>query len=88
MKRILITLIAAVAALVPAAARDSRADGFNDGWRFHLGEVAGAEAPGYDDSGWRKLDLPHDWAIEGDFSKDNPSGTGGGALPGDRKSVV
>lgn len=82
MKRILITLIAAVAALVPAAARDSRAAGFNDGWRFHLGEVAGAEAPGYDDSGWRKLDLPHDWAIEGDFSKDNPSGTGGGALPG------
>lgn len=82
MKRILITLIAVVAAIVPAAARDSRADGFNDGWRFHLGEVAGAEAPGYDDSGWRKLDLPHDWAIEGDFSKDNPSGTGGGALPG------
>lgn len=82
MKRILITLIAAVAALVPAAARDSRAAGFNDDWRFHLGEVAGAEAPGYDDSRWRKLDLPHDWAIEGDFSKDNPSGTGGGALPG------
>jgi beta-galactosidase len=26
--------------------------------------------------------LPHDWAIEGDFSQDNPSGTGGGALPG------
>lgn len=82
MKRLLITLIAAVAALAPAAARDSRAAGFNEGWRFHLGEVAGAEAPGYDDSGWRKLDLPHDWAIEGDFSKDNPSGTGGGALPG------
>ncbi|MDE6161312.1 MAG: beta galactosidase jelly roll domain-containing protein, partial [Muribaculaceae bacterium] len=55
---------------------------FNDGWRFHLGEVAGAETPGFDDSGWRTLDLPHDWAIEGDFSQDNPSGTGGGALPG------
>lgn len=26
--------------------------------------------------------MPHDWAIEGEFSKDNPSGTGGGALPG------
>lgn len=33
-------------------------------------------------SGWISLNLPHDWAIEGDFSKDNPSGTGGGALPG------
>ena len=31
---------------------------------------------------WRILNLPHDWAIEGEFSRDNPSGTGGGALPG------
>ena len=58
-----------------------RAD-FNDGWRFHLGDVAEASAPAFDDSGWRELDLPHDWAVEGDFSQDNPSGTGGGALPG------
>ena len=26
--------------------------------------------------------MPHDWAIEGDFSSGNPSGAGGGALPG------
>ena len=26
--------------------------------------------------------MPHDWAVEGDFSIENPSGTGGGALPG------
>lgn len=30
----------------------------------------------------RKLNLPHDWAIEGTFSEKNPSGCGGGALPG------
>ena len=30
----------------------------------------------------RLLDLPHDWAIEGDFSANNPSGASGGALPG------
>ena len=36
----------------------------------------------YDDSGWRRLDVPHDWAIEGDFYAGNPSGAGGGALPG------
>lgn len=35
-----------------------------------------------DDSKWRVLDLPHDWAVEGDFNRDNPSGTGGGALQG------
>ena len=28
------------------------------------------------------LCLPHDWAIEGDFYAGNPSGAGGGALPG------
>lgn len=36
----------------------------------------------YNDSHWRKLSLPHDWAIEGDFYAGNPSGAGGGALPG------
>lgn len=55
---------------------------FNDDWKFHLGDVPDASSPDFDDSSWRLLDLPHDWAIEGDFNKDNPSGIGGGALPG------
>ncbi len=55
---------------------------FNDGWRFHLGDINGAERADFNDSDWRNLALPHDWAIEGDFSDDNPSGAGGGALPG------
>ncbi len=55
---------------------------FNDDWKFHLGDVPEASAPDFDDSSWRSLELPHDWAVEGDFSRDNPSGTGGGALPG------
>ena len=45
-------------------------------------EMIRASRPDYNDADWRKLNLPHDWAIEGEFSKDNPSGTGGGALPG------
>lgn len=28
-------------------------------------------------NGWRTVDLPHDWSIEGEFSKDNPTGQGG-----------
>lgn len=55
---------------------------FNDSWTFHLGDVPQASDPDFDDSAWRVLNLPHDWAVEGDFSQDNPSGTGGGALPG------
>lgn len=32
--------------------------------------------PGYDDSGWRKLNLPHDWGIEGPFKQEYPGDTG------------
>lgn len=64
------------------ALQSGRSDSFNSGWRFNLGDIAGAEGKNFDDSGWRPLSLPHDWAIEGDFSEDNPSGAGGGALPG------
>lgn len=63
-------------------ASDSSREEFNTGWRFALIDNDSVASPAYDDSNWRKLNLPHDWAIEGDFSESNPSGTGGGALPG------
>ena len=40
---------------------------FNKGWRFYKGEANNAESLNFDDSLWRLLDLPHDWAIEGPF---------------------
>ena len=40
---------------------------FNDSWRFYNAEAEGAEQPNFDDSKWRNLNLPHDWAIEGPF---------------------
>ena len=57
---------------------------FNKAWKFCLNIEADKNpaAPDFNDKGWRTLDLPHDWAIEGDFNEHNPSGTGGGALPG------
>jgi len=55
---------------------------FDRAWRFHLGDVPGAQEATFDDSAWRRLDLPHDWSIEGEFSDTNPAGAGGGALPG------
>ncbi|MBD9295035.1 MAG: DUF4982 domain-containing protein [Bacteroidales bacterium] len=42
-----------------------------DGWRFHRGEADGAFMPTYDDSGWDKVSVPHDWAITGPFSIEN-----------------
>lgn len=55
---------------------------FDKGWNFHLGDVPHAESTSFTDKGWRLLDLPHDWSIEGSFSKDNPAKPEGGALPG------
>jgi beta-galactosidase len=40
------------------------------GMSYHNGKAGsgwGAAAPMYDDSAWRKVDLPHDWAVEGPF---------------------
>ncbi len=52
---------------------------FNDGWRFLKAEAPGAQDPAFDDSQWREVQLPHDWAIEGPFDpKLNPHT---GALP-------
>src|SRR5579862_805 len=65
----------------PAQSTRTRAD-FDQGWRFHLGDVAGAQDPSISDADWRSLNLPHDWSIEGKFSKDNPATPEGGALPG------
>ena len=55
---------------------------FNDDWKFILEDDKNFSSVKYDDSNWRNLNLPHDWAIEGNFSIDNPSGVTGGALPG------
>ena len=34
------------------------------------GLAGGAAAPGYDDTTWREVTLPHDWAVEGPFDPD------------------
>ncbi len=39
-------------------------DSFDTGWKFHKGVLSGAEASDFDISGWREVDLPHDWSIE------------------------
>ena len=55
---------------------------FDAGWLFVLADSVQMSRPEYNDRHWRRLDLPHDWAVEGDFMASNPSGAGGGALPG------
>ncbi|MEI6554295.1 MAG: beta-galactosidase GalB [Paludibacter sp.] len=42
----------------------------------NLGANVSYTQPGFDDSAWRKLDLPHDWAIEGPFKQEYKGKTG------------
>jgi beta-galactosidase len=35
--------------------------GLGQGWKFHKGDVAGAQNPGFDDAGWDDVSLPHTW---------------------------
>ena len=46
---------------------------FDDGWHFRIGDDPAAKQPGFDDSHWRILNLPHDWSIEDTV---NPPPTG------------
>ncbi|MET3501976.1 beta-galactosidase [Mucilaginibacter rubeus] len=70
-----------LATLKPFAQIRQKLD-FDKSWRFNLGAVENGEKTTLNDSKWRVLNLPHDWSIEGKFSKDNPATPEGGALPG------
>jgi len=55
---------------------------FDDGWKFKLGDFPMAKAVGFDDTAWRTLDVPHDWAFEADYSPDGAQRDRGGYKPG------
>src|SRR5581483_8234755 len=54
---------------------------FNDSWKFSPGDAVKAGEKDFDDADWRKVDLPHDWSIEGAPDRQNPSNAAGGYFP-------
>ena len=84
MKRLLIILPLLLLCLgcQRGSAPVQRGEDFNFDWRFTLGDEPAFAEGAFDDGAWRELHLPHDWSVEGAFSKDNPSTPSGGALPG------
>jgi len=54
---------------------------FDKSWSFFKGDAPGAEKVSFNDAQWLKLDVPHDWSIEGPFDHNNPTGRGGAFLP-------
>ncbi len=80
MRKVLFLSFSVILIGLTAQARDRQ--NFDIGWRFILADSVQMSSQTYNDGHWRILNLPHDWAIEGDFYAGNPSGAGGGALPG------
>lgn len=77
----LIILLLLTACSEQGAVRDR--EDFTRDWRFRLdNEDSLAYQLAFDDWNWMRLDVPHDWSIEADFSLSNPATPGGGALPG------
>lgn len=50
-------------------------------WLFYKGDITNGSSVSLDDTSWRRLNIPHDWSIEGEYSIMNPTGIGGGYLP-------
>ncbi|MEP7107198.1 MAG: glycoside hydrolase family 2 TIM barrel-domain containing protein [Ferruginibacter sp.] len=70
MKKILITCFLLISVGVYAQTKNkttvvsTRTVSFDNAWNFTRDSVTNAEQAGYNDSKWRKVDLPHDWSIE------------------------
>lgn len=59
-----------------------RGQSFNEGWKFYKGDVIEGQTAAFDDSGWDKITLPHDWSIFNTPNRDSAAGAGGGCMDG------
>ncbi|MBZ0242782.1 MAG: beta galactosidase jelly roll domain-containing protein [Bacteroidales bacterium] len=85
---LILLLLQALLGFSQGSKSDFSRENFNKDWKFnrfgpsqfepglYLDEPAGIELMGYNDSYWRKLDLPHDWGVEGPFRDDLENDTG------------
>lgn len=78
---LLFMFCAAITVQAQTSAQPRKIASFDKGWLFYKGDATGAEQTVFSDADWRKLDVPHDWMIEGPYDRSNPTGRGGGYLP-------
>src|SRR3972149_1950143 len=65
MKKFLALIWIVVSVLFSASHASPRVDSLLDsGWRFKLGEIAGADQPRFDDHDWQTVALPPNWGWE------------------------
>ena len=77
----LTVILASLLLLSQAAGQAARRETVNldFGWYFHKGDIEAGETAAF--SGWRQLNIPHDFSIEGPYSEDNPAVKQQGYLP-------
>jgi len=67
--------------LAAASTEPRQIQQFTTDWRFLQSDASGAESPTFDDSAWKPVNLPHDWAIAGPVEENAPSRAAGGFFP-------
>ena len=73
-KFLIVTLL-----LLPMCIMGREVRSLDAGWQFVLSDASIDEISHID--GWRQVNVPHDWSIEGEFDRSNPTGQGGAYLP-------
>lgn len=86
MKKVLLLVLCAAVGLGALAER--RETLLRDGWRFSQSDDRAAVAPGYDDSGWQQVSVPHDWAITGPFDRRHDLQTVAVTQDGEKKATL
>ena len=71
MKRFLCTALGAVCSVLLLQAQVRTEQTFEKGWKFTREDKAEFAQPGFNDSKWQNVTVPHDWAIYGPFSINN-----------------
>ncbi len=66
---ILFLLFFSFLAVYSQAKKDRSEILFNFDWKFQAGDIQNAEALNFDDSQWRKLDIPHDFQFDQEWDK-------------------
>src|SRR5699024_7675518 len=70
-KRFLCAALGAVCCFAFMQAQVRTEQTFEKGWKFKREDNAEFANPGYNDSKWQNVTVPHDWAIYGPFSINN-----------------
>ncbi len=69
-------VILMISAALPSFSQDRFSLILDKDWRFMKGNIKGAVEADYDDSSWREVRVPHDWAIAGPFESTGDGNTG------------